>query len=349
MRTKQLNSQVHCEVVPAEAADANTDCSICLEQATRPVTVAGCKHTFCFACLRHHQKFAPLNLGKQAKCPLCRAELPDVDIGVLERAQLLGSRALATNTSDEAKVRYCDEGLAEVQKILEASPSDERATILRAELLHIQGNHRSGIVALDSVLRRAQEVDGQRGNLSQMEAQIRAAMEHEANGDMDDAEMDALERQMDAMVASAPQNGRIPPAELVNINLKKGEMLEALGEWAEALGVYKAVFATMAGPRDATAVQQRKLLNACSRCLYYTGEYEGAIMMGEGAIDANRYFPGCHDYVARAQLAKGDLQAAIRTRSRAVLFETPWDDENRAVQRAALAELLAQAGHPTQV
>ena len=106
--------------------------------------------------------------------------------------------------------------------------------------------------------------------------------------------------------------------------------------------MYKAIFATMEGPEDGTAVQQRKLLSACSRCLYHTGDYEGAIGLGEGAIEANRFFPGCHDYVARAQLAKGDVQAAIRTRSRAVLFETPWDDENRAVQRAALEELLAQ-------
>ncbi len=313
MRTKQLNSEVRCEVVPAEAADVEIECSICLEQATRPVTVAGCKHTFCFACLRRHQKFAPLNLGMQAKCPLCRAELPDVDIGILERAQLLGSRAAATSTSDEARARYCDEGLAEVQKILEASPSDNRATILRAELLHIQGNHRAGIEALDSVLRRAQEDGGWRGNLAQMEAQVRAAMEREANGDMDDAEMDALERQMDAMKASAPQNGVLPAVELVTINLKKGEMIEALGEWAEALDVYKAIFATMEGPGDGTAVQQRKLLSACSRCLYHKGDYEGAIGLGEGAIQTNRFFPGCHDYVARAQLAKGDVQAAIRT------------------------------------
>ena len=76
---------------------------------------------------------------------------------------------------------------------------------------------------------------------------------------------------------------------------------------------------------------------------------KGAITLGQGTIDANRYYPGCHDYVARAQLAKGDVQAAIRTRSRAVLFETPWDEENRAVQRTALAELHEQVAERRDV
>ena len=291
-----------------------------------------------------------MHLGMAAKCPLCRAELPDVSIGILERAQLIGGRALARSTSDdEARVRYCDEALAEVQKILDSSPSDERANILRAQLLHIQGNHRAGVEALDAMLRRAQEVDEQRENLARMEERIRDAMEREANSDMSDAEMDALERQMETMMASESPNGRIPAEELVNLSLLKIEMLEALGEWTEALAVCKGIFANLGGPSDGTPVQQRKLMTACSRCLFHTGEYEGAITLGQGAIDANRYYPGCHDYVARAQLAKGDVQAAIRTRSRAVLFETPWDEENRAVQRTALAELHEQVAEQRDV
>ena len=84
-----------------------------------------------------------MHLGMAAKCPLCRAELPDVDIGILERAQLIGGRALARSTSDdEARVRFCEEAQAELQKILDSNPSNQRASLLRAELLQVQGKHR---------------------------------------------------------------------------------------------------------------------------------------------------------------------------------------------------------------
>ena len=57
----------------------------------------------------------------------------------------------------------------------------------------------------------------------------------------------------------------------------------------------------------------------------------------------NRFFPNVHAFVAKAEAAQGDLDAAIRTMSRAVLYETPWDEANKAVQRAALAALQAEA------
>ena len=351
MRAKHLKSQLRCDAEPAEEADVKVDCSICLEEATRPVTVAGCKHVFCYACLRRHQEFTSVHLGMAAKCPLCRAELPDVDIGILERAQLFGSKAVATSTSDEARVRYCEEAQAELQKILDSNPSNQRASLLRAELLQVQGKHREGIEAIDAVLQRAEEFEVSIANFRQMEVRIRDAVEHEAQGgDVDEAQMGALEQEMQAMMeSSSALKGRVSAIELNSINSKKGEMLEALGEWTEAFNVYKATITKITSPKEGTAAQQRMLMNACSRCLYHKGDYDNAITLGCGAIDANRYYPGCHDYVARAQLAKGDVQAAIRTRSRAVLFETPWDEENRAVQRTALAELHEQVAERRDV
>ena len=145
-----------------------------------------------------------MHLGMAAKCPLCRAELPDVDIGILERAQLFGSKAVATSTSDEARVRYCEEAQAELQKILDSNPSNQRASLLRAELLQVQGKHREGIEAIDAVLQRAEEFEVSIANFRQMEVRIRDAVEHEAQGgDVDEAQMGALEQEMQAMMASS--------------------------------------------------------------------------------------------------------------------------------------------------
>jgi len=47
---------------------------------------------------------------------------------------------------------------------------------------------------------------------------------------------------------------------------------------------------------------------------------------GEAAVQMNRYFPGVHKYIALAQQKEsGDLDAAIATMNRAVLYEAPGD------------------------
>ena len=49
-----------------------------------------------------------------------------------------------------------------------------------------------------------------------------------------------------------------------------------------------------------------------------------------------------HEYVARAERAMGDLAAAVRTQSRAALYEAPWDEGHRDAQLLALEALLAE-------
>jgi hypothetical protein len=49
-----------------------------------------------------------------------------------------------------------------------------------------------------------------------------------------------------------------------------------------------------------------------------------------------------YKYKALAQKAPGDLDAAIATVNRAVLYETPWDDNNRRIALAMYDELLAE-------
>jgi len=61
---------------------------------------------------------------------------------------------------------------------------------------------------------------------------------------------------------------------------------------------------------------------------------------GEAAVQMNRYFPGVHKYIALAQQKEsGDLDAAIATMNRAVLYEAPWDAQHLSDTKRLFKEL----------
>ena len=44
----------------------------------------------------------------------------------------------------------------------------------------------------------------------------------------------------------------------------------------------------------------------------------------------NRHFPGVHKYIALSQKALGQRDEARKSMMRAILYEAPWDDKNKA-------------------
>jgi len=95
---------------------------------------------------------------------------------------------------------------------------------------------------------------------------------------------------------------------------------------------------------SSTIMQQRSCWNELCRCYYKLGEYDRAIRAGSCALEMNRHYVGVHKYVALAHKAKGNLEEAQRTMNRAVLFETPWDEDNRRTQTQLFRVMCADLG-----
>lgn len=93
-----------------------------------------------------------------------------------------------------------------------------------------------------------------------------------------------------------------------------------------------------------TIVQQRSCWNELCRCYYELGDYDRAIRAGSCALEMNRHYVGVHKYVALAHKAKGNLEEAQRIMNRAVLFETPWDEDNRRTQTQLFRGMCADLG-----
>ena len=110
----------------------------------------------------------------------------------------------------------------------------------------------------------------------------------------------------------------------------------AIGKWKDAGQIYSLVCREY--------MQRRKLpptliAMGFSRAMYETGKYDEAIKYGTLAIKANRTSCGVHKYVALSQKAKGDINDAKKTMSRAILYEEHWDKDNLLQNKEILREL----------
>ncbi|CAJ1964279.1 unnamed protein product [Cylindrotheca closterium] len=99
------------------------------------------------------------------------------------------------------------------------------------------------------------------------------------------------------------------------------------GNWDTAIELYKQILGNFE-QHQASPPEWRRVWMGLSRCFFELGDYDMSIHAGTAALEMNRHFPQAHKYVALAQKASGDVEGAKATLSRAILYETPWDDDN---------------------
>ena len=118
--------------------------------------------------------------------------------------------------------------------------------------------------------------------------------------------------------------------------LKQAQYWQYENNWEGALETYKSVFEEVI---NRSPPEQREVYMGISRCFYELGMYDQAIMIGSSAITMNRHYQEVHKYVALSYKAKGDHIKAVTTMTQAVLYESPWDEENIAANKALLKEI----------
>lgn len=117
-------------------------------------------------------------------------------------------------------------------------------------------------------------------------------------------------------------------ARLFDLKLLQAEAYQDMKEWEEAMRIYGSILEVddMVG----SPIQYRQVFIGMSRSLYETSVYEKSIAAASAAIEMNPHFPGVYKFKALSQRAMGELDEAVQTMTRAVLYETPWDDDNKA-------------------
>lgn len=334
----------------------NTACGICLEEPIRQqVVLSGCKHAFCFACLKDwqaysrqtkwHQQYeaeSPVTKKKLASsswCPFCRRDIEkSVVDDALEKAGLYAARAGRLKDNEAERKEWYELALTEVDKLFTADERDIRALCIKGQILQHYAPSDS-VNVYERVLELDCEGSANLEKISAMLDVVKVAMDA---GNDDEAErlMVGVEafHTSDALMSQVGSG----PRRLIPVKILLAEAHEAVGNWEQARETYvdmlKETFEE--DPATADAPQNRMLFSGVSRCFYHLGVHDRAIAAGEAALAMNRHFPGVHKLIALPQLALGEEEAAKKTMRRGVVYETPWDETNRQENIALLKDLL---------
>lgn len=115
--------------------------------------------------------------------------------------------------------------------------------------------------------------------------------------------------------------------ELAEALLTAAEAHEALEQWQEADDKYTSLL-------DQPDVEKQPYYNRLScgraRCKRHLGDVDASLEIATSALKIDNVSPGMYKSLALAQQAKGDLESAKVTMSKAFYYEAPWDDLNQA-------------------
>ena len=265
-------------------------CAICLEETITNPVVLPCGHAFCFACVGGY-KLTPNS--KDAACPYCRGEIPDVMGKAMERSSLYMDRAYTASNCSEEQKKYAKLALAELDSIVDLLSTENKE--LQMNTMHAKARMMAMTDQPDKTIKIVGEV---------------LSLNDRYPGVLD---LDKVEY----------------------AKCSQAEAYVALGKWKEAGRIYKALYNIYLQRGDYNVSVEMGL----ARTKYELGKYDEAIELGKMAINLMRSCPGVHKYVALSQKALGDIDAAAKTVSKAILYEEHWDKDNMQENKQLLREL----------
>jgi len=222
----------------------------------------------------------------EASCPYCRGEMPDLVEKSMERGTLYIRRAQNSAEQSVERKRYAELAIAEYEASFCQIYSDEDYNTQ-----HLYAKAMIFAEFLD---------------------------EPEATLDIADEILLACKRN---------QTRKLSEDNLFQLKVWRADAYSKIGECCKASEIYAALRKHIMSHKDPST---RPLifeiaLGQC-KCSFELGDYDMAIENGTIAVSRCRDFPGAHRYLALAQKAIGDIDAAKRTMSRAILYEQKWND-----------------------
>ena len=279
-------------------------CAICLEETITNPVVLPCGHEFCFACVGKYQEYEACN------CPKCR----EGNSNVAERACTASCpycRGEIPNVSSKAYERM---KIYRNRADVSSNGSEEQKKYARLAL----AEHKSFVEVRDF------EDDDINMLYTRLFILSSAGLPEETI---------TVAKQVLSLSDSHPNI--LDYDKLSQAQFFLAEAYDACGDLDNAREMYKAV---VTGDVRRQMARPGVMISS-ARTIYESGKYDGAITIGNIAIELNRSLPGVHKYVALSQKAKGDIDGAKKTISRAILYEEHWDEDNLLQNKQHLREL----------
>jgi tetratricopeptide (TPR) repeat protein len=305
-------------------------------------------------------------------CPFCRKKIgKSVARTALIRARRYQTQAqrLDQSADESERMKLLHLAVSECDMILEADPDDVDAMAIKVRAL-AQFDPSETIVVAKRLLHLHEEVGqtirGLQAQIAVMSAALDAGNEEEAK------------RLYVEMMASYgdkpwPRNLGGSPDAAFPVRVIMAKAYEELSQFPDAFREYNKmmkwyqVYEDRTGTGTVEKTSQaaldcwRDATMGYSRCMLYLGDFDKALCSGQNALRMGRHSAGTHMLVAKAQRAlarpppvtahslagknnqlTSTMTDAVETMYRGVVYETPWDTENRRVNREFLQELLGE-------
>ena len=268
-----------------EEEEDEEKCPICLELVAGRVEVPGCKHVFCYRCLREWQQRNP-------SCPTCRGGLPaDAASILMDEASLLSIRANKSRDSEE-RVLGLTAAKGKVEEALGLDPLHNHARPWRlflGETMSSLGEHAEALALVRQHFDDTTTGSGLPYSASEL-ARLRfrdLCFMAQCQMRLDDHQaaiallLQCLSEDELSQVANAPQHAK-------ECRLMWADLAEAF--------YHSAQDDLQRGDRAAAG-------DKLQRCLHAS----------EAAVEMNRNYPGVWKYPALAHEALGNVDEAIKT------------------------------------
>ncbi|CAB9506894.1 expressed unknown protein [Seminavis robusta] len=332
-------------------------------QMVHPVTLSNCGHVFCVPCLQRYQDLHQppmITENDKIKCPCCRTTTTSTTTSrdtLLSKALLYTARASChwqTNNTkdddhdDDKKVEAaCQLALLQLQQ-LESPTCDQdtlQANYIASQIATVRGDYKQAMLIVEQNLRiwqsgveRKKQVDAlmKQGRVlseSSSETSKNNKNNNKTTDDESDDDEGAIDettyqkmQQVQNQILEIMNQGSLLALEtdLIECRLQMLDILTHQQDWDTAESLYQQLMTDYPKQSQLTPRQQRRVFMGFSRCLYEHGNYQGAINLGQAALDTqqhNRHTPGIHQYVALSHQQLGQLEQAQAVMGRAVLYE----------------------------
>ena len=311
-RIKNIDTRVDETLIKLKGLTDDDVCSICLERFNiTNVFTLPCNHFLCGICIFELPgKINATEDGefeeKPPTCPQCRAEMPPIN-------NLL---------------QYLYEKSVQMVQRLNRCP-------LLSDKQLICTFVRNQYKLIDSYL-----------NALESESDYKTINRESINfvWGLLDVDILLLEKKADECIIAA-NNVLEKNSSLLDIEMKI-QLYIQIGKSYILKSSYKDAFKTFQSAISLTehnmAKEVREIYHNITRVFYELKDYDNAIQFGESAVEMNRHYDGVYNYLALAYKDSGKLDKAIETMKLAVLYETPWDEENKITLNSKLELLITE-------
>ena len=269
------------------------------------------------------------------------------------------------NKEQQRKSKYAHKALDYAEALLDENSNNQAAKILQGRILGLLGEHDLGLTLLRESLAKLQSSNNTSQQQDKVDQLLQQVKQYMIQGQVEEAEalLEEIQNLRNQKFALFVQ-----PSDLIDLQLSIAELEQDSNDWSSCQQTLRALVtgtSTSAATATNTAAttttttttdggggsnnegvtmtpdQQLKVFTAFSKCCFHQKQYDKAIEFGNMAIDMNRHYPQVHKHVILSHYEKGDVQQAQSVANRAILYETPWDEQNKRRNQAMYFQLFA--------